>query len=754
MYLISKNAGDFGKPECQSRAQGTGFVSGPPLPRKKWFSCRVLIFRRLLTPLVILFLLLGHGEVRAANRLANEKSPYLLKHADNPVNWYPWSEEAFDAARTLDKPILLSVGYFSCHWCNVMEKESFSDPDLAALLNDVFIAIKVDREERPDIDRLAMDACQMLSNSCGWPLTIFMTPARKPFYAGAYFPREPRFGLHGLRELAERIRDLWQNDRARLLESAAKIDQDLAARTVRAPEASLDILLFARSGFQQLSFRFDKEYGGFGKSTKFPRPTSLFFLLRYYQRAEEKFARDMVEKSMTAMARGGICDHIGGGFHRYTTDREWRFPHFEKMLYDQALLLLAYTEVFQMTGKKEYEKTAREICRYVRKEMTLAQGAFATSESADSQGEEGKFYLWTIDEMRAVLGADAPMAIRYFQVTEKGNFRDPATGDETGKNVLFVNSEPAPEHMAVIREKLQEARQKRVRPAKDDKVLTDWNGLMIAALSRAGLVFSEPSYIKAAARSADFLLTHLRDKDGNLLHRWRDNEAGIDAGHNDYAALIWGLIELYEATFDLRYLGEALTLTERANSLFWNPGKNVFMSYRNAADPAVAQRSETEDRILPSDNGITLLNLLRLSRLTGNTKLGERAQQLAQGVAGAVQQHPAASSMLLTAMDFARGPTQEIVIVGNKSGTDTKKMLTALRSRFLPNAIVVFRNAEQTDPTLAKLIPYVQYMSAINKRATAYVCADYQCRFPTNDIKKMHELLDATLKRQEENSGK
>lgn len=704
--------------------------------------------------LAALFFMAVHGEGLAANRLAGEKSPYLLKHAENPVDWYPWSEEAFNAARASDKPILLSVGYSTCHWCNVMEEESFSDPELAKLLNDVFISIKVDREERPDIDRMAMDACQTLSKDCGWPLTIFMTPDKKPFYAGAYFPKESRFGQTGMVDLSERIRELWKNERTTLLESAAKIDTDIIARNERSTTASLDIPLFARSGFQQLSSRFDSEHGGFGDSAKFPRPTSLFFLLRYFQQTGEKSSLDMVTKTLTAMARGGIHDHLGGGFHRYTTDREWRSPHFEKMLYDQALLLLAYSEAFQVTGNREFEKTAQQISGYVFDQLTTKTGAFAAAESADSEGEEGKFYLWSAEEFKKILGSNAPGAMAYFQVTEKGNYRDPATGEETGRNVLYLGSKPAPRNMATISPKLLGARNKRIRPDKDDKILTDWNGLMIAALARSGRVFSQPSHIKAAQRAADFILTHITDKEGALLHRWRDNEAGISAGHADYAALIWGMIELYGATFDIRYLKHALRLTEVSDGLFWDPAKKIYLAFRNEEDPALARVWETEDRILPADNGMTLLNLLRLGRLTGKTGLEEKAHLLAQGVAGDVQQYPAASSMLLTAMDFARGPTQEIVVVGKKEGKDTAKMLKALNSRFLPNAVVVFKDSEKNDPELIKLAPYIEYMSALNNRATVYVCSDYQCQFPTNDLRKMDELLDRSLRPQEKPEDK
>jgi hypothetical protein len=506
------------------------------------------------------------------NRLQHEKSPYLLQHASNPVDWYPWGEEAFKKARQEDKPIFLSIGYSTCHWCHVMAHESFEDEEVARLLNENFVSIKVDREERPDIDKIYMAVCQVLTGSGGWPLTIFMTPDRQPFYAATYLPKESRPGIMGMLVLVPGLGEAWRNERHKVMESADEIVDALqqigkGGRGELPPEAIL------REAYDDLRRRFDSRYGGFESAPKFPMCQHLFFLLRYWQRQGEQQALAMVEKTLQMMRRGGIYDHVGFGFHRYSTDAQWRLPHFEKMLYDQALLALAYTEAFQATGQAQYERTVREILAYVLRDMTAPEGGFYAAEDADTAGAEGAFYLWTAEELRQVLGPEeAELIIRIYSIREDGK-----------PQVLHCSSSLAELSAAIgipegrLAEKLESARQKlflhrqkRMRPLRDDKILADWNGLMIAAMARAAYVFEDPVYLQAVRKAISFVLENLRDSQGRLLHRWRDGQAAMPPSLDDYAFLIWGLIEAYEATFEVGLLQAALSLNEELTSRFWD----------------------------------------------------------------------------------------------------------------------------------------------------------------------------------------
>ncbi|HEX9596819.1 MAG TPA: thioredoxin domain-containing protein, partial [Anaerolineales bacterium] len=504
------------------------------------------------------------------NRLIFEKSPYLLQHARNPVDWYAWGPEAFEKARAGDKPVFLSIGYSTCHWCHVMAHESFEDTTVARLMNEAFVCIKVDREERPDVDQIYMSVCQAMTGSGGWPLTVIMAPDKRPFFAGTYFPKKSMHQRIGMTELVPRVADLWRNQRASLLENANKMMDFLKdnANPKAGDPLGAEVL---NQAFQQLSGRYDSQFGGFGQAPKFPSPHNFTFLLRYWQRTQEPSALQMVENTLQQMRLGGIYDHVGFGFHRYSTDSQWLLPHFEKMLYDQALLALAYLETFQATGKPEYAATAREIFTYVLRDMTSPEGGFYSAEDADSEGEEGLFYLWREDELRDVLGEeDGDWVITRFGVQEGGNFHDQATGRKTGDSILHLKIPLAPasqkqergedaeaERWQTIRQKLFDVREERIHPLKDDKILTDWNGLMVAALSRGAAALSEPEYAAAAARAADFILTRLRTPDGALLKRYRLGEAALPAHADDYAFMIWGLIELYEATFDARHLENA-----------------------------------------------------------------------------------------------------------------------------------------------------------------------------------------------------
>ncbi len=692
------------------------------------------------------------------NSLISEKSPYLLQHANNPVDWHPWSEEAFSQAKQEDKPVFLSIGYSTCHWCHVMAHESFEDQEVAKLINDAFVPIKVDREERPDIDQIYMTACQMMTGRGGWPLTIIMTPDKKPFFAATYIPKVGRFGSSGLLELIPRIRDLWTNDRNRLLDSAEKISLNL--NQLRTPESGTALdesaLTNAYEGLCQL---FDIQNGGFGSAPKFPTPHNLLFLLRYWKRTGDANALDMVETTLQAMRMGGVYDHVGFGFHRYSTDARWFAPHFEKMLYDQALLAMAYSEAYQATHKVEYAATAREILAYVQRDMTSEAGGFYSAEDADSEGVEGKFYLWSVAELKSLLDKDEfSLLLKLFDIQEGGNFEI-----ERGLNILALRSsledaasvygmpeKEVRERIEKIRTKLFAAREKRVHPYKDDKILTDWNGLMIAALAKAaqalGLALSDQDnqgdqdYSLAARRAADFILAKMRRPDGRLLHRYRDGP-GIEANLDDYSFMIWGLIELYEAVFDTKYLQAALDLNKIMIDHFWDNESGGFYFTPDDGERLLVRRKEIYDGAVPSGNSVAMSNLLRLSRLTGNHQYEELADKIGQTFSVQVSRQPAAYAMLMATLDFGIGPAYEVVVVGDPDAQDTVDMLKALRSRFMPSKVVISIDSRDESPAIHRLAESTKNMSRIEGSATAYVCANLSCDLPTTDAAKMLDLL-------------
>jgi uncharacterized protein len=690
------------------------------------------------------------------NRLIHEKSPYLLQHAANPVDWHPWGEEAFNKARSEEKLIFLSIGYATCHWCHVMERESFEDPEVADLLNEVFVPIKVDREERPDVDGIYMTVCQMLTGSGGWPLTVVMTPEKKPLFAGTYIPKHGRFGRPGLMELIPEIRSLWQTRRVELLKSAEQITEKLRQVSVNEPGTNPTEAML-HSGYENLASHFDTRHGGFGDAPKFPTPHNFFFLLRYARRQPETQALEMVERTLQAMRLGGIYDHVGFGFHRYSTDNAWLLPHFEKMLYDQAMLTLAYTEAFQLTGKEEYRKTAREILTYVLRDMTSQEGGFFSAEDADSEGEEGKFYVWTEEELEQVLGReDAKLIGRIFNTQPAGNFHEEASGESKGNNILHlkgsieelardsdIDSRELSVRVESARTKLFEARQKRIRPLRDDKVLADWNGLMIAALARAAQCFDEPAYKHAAVKAMRFVLDGMRDADGRLLRRFRDGETSIRGNLDDYAFITWGLIELYELTFDVAYLREALTMTRDLITHFWDHEQGGFYFTPDDGEELLVRKKEIYDGAIPSGNSVAMLNLLRLSRITGDADLEERASQVATAFSRKVEQFPGAFTQLLAAVDFALGPTREVVIVGRPEDEETQKLVGILRSRFLPNMVAILRPVSDEAHEITRLAPYVKTYAAAKGRATAYVCSNNTCQLPTTDGAEMLRMLGA-----------
>lgn len=688
------------------------------------------------------------------NHLAQEKSPYLLQHADNPVDWYPWGDEAFKKAREENKPIFLSIGYSTCHWCHVMEHESFEDKDVAKLMNDTFVSIKVDREERPDIDNIYMTVCQMMTGGGGWPLTIVMTPDKKPFFATTYIPKEGRFGRAGMMDLVPRLHEIWENRKEDVLKSADQItellqqSQSSSEKTEELTKSDLD------KTYDQLHQRFDPFYGGFGSAPKFPTPHTLSFLLRNWKRTHNPKTLEMVEKTLDGMRAGGIYDQIGFGFHRYSTDKKWLVPHFEKMLYDQALLTLAYTEAYQATGKLRYKETLQEILTYILRDMTSPEGGFYSAEDADSEGEEGKFYVWDESELRKIIGSDSDLFIKVFNVKSDGNFVDSVTNEMPGTNILHLNkswSEIAKENDVTEKElrqiversrkRLFEVREKRIHPYKDDKILTDWNGLMIAAMAHASQALQDPQYAEAAKKSANFILQKMKTDDGSLLHRYREGEAGLPAHVDDYAFFIWGLLELYEATFDPAWLKSAIELNQYLIAHYWDNQRGGFYFTSDKGEELITRTKEIYDGAVPSGNSVAMSNLLRLGRITANTDFEKKAAQIAKTFSESVRMAPSAHTMLMQALDFAIGPSYEIVIAGNPEADDTKKMIQALGQHFLPNKIVLMRPLDSENPEISSIAEFTKYQKAVNDKATAYVCLKYACKNPTTDPARMLELL-------------
>jgi len=674
------------------------------------------------------------------NHLIHESSPYLLQHAHNPVNWYPWGEEAFAKARREDKPILLSIGYSTCHWCHVMEEESYSDAEVGKVLNEAFVAIKVDREERPDIDQVYMQAAQMMTGSGGWPLNIMMTADKHPFFAATYLPKHTRFDRIGLVELAGRVHELWQHDRAKLLQPSDQLVVALnrmnVADTADTP-LSRDVI---DRTFDELAQGFDTEHGGFGGAPKFPSPHKLLFLLRYWHQTGEKKALDMVEKTLTAMRAGGMYDQIGFGFHRYSTDDHWLLPHFEKMLYDQAMMIIAYAEAYQATGKVEYADTTREIIEYVLRDMRNPQGGFYSAEDADSEGVEGKFYVWTKKEMEAVLGKDdAVFAASVFGATADGNMQDEATGQQTGANVLHLAHPPVSDadktRLEDIRTKLFAVREKRIHPFRDDKILTDWNGMMVAALAIAGRNLNEPAYTRMARKAADFLLRHLRKKDGRLLHRFREGKAGLEAHLDDYAFLAWGLIELYETDFEVLGLQTAIDLNTEILKHFGAPKGGLYFT-ADDAEGLLVRPMDGYDGAIPFGNSVAMMNLIRLSRMTGDIELEQRAAGISRAFSKEMNRLPSAFTHMMSAFMFAGQRSYEVVLAGNRNSEDGQAMLHAIRKHFIPNKVVLWQNNQ-----LAKLAPYTAKQKALGGKATAYICENFQCNLPVTDPEQVLKLL-------------
>ena len=685
------------------------------------------------------------------NRLSKEKSPYLLQHADNPVDWFPWCEDAFEKAANRDKPIFLSIGYSTCHWCHVMEKESFEDEEIAYMMNNVFVSIKVDREERPDIDGVYMSVCQMLTGSGGWPLTIIMTPDKQPFFAGTYFPKDSRFGRPGMKEIISGIKDIWLNRRNEINKSASDIVNALNNNPASSAEKIKENIF--DKAFIEFKERFDPEFGGFGSAPKFPSPHNLCFLLRYYKRSGSKEALRMVEQTLQQMSMGGIYDHIGYGYHRYSTDRKWLVPHFEKMLYDQAFLSIAYTELYQVTSEISYRQTAEEILEYVLRDMTSPDGGFYSAEDADSEGEEGKFYLWNLNEIENVLGKDAQFMAEIFNLKPEGNFSEPVNEEETANNIFHLSKSSIelstahniPENILknkieYARKKLFDAREKRVHPYKDDKILTDWNALMISALARASRVFQNRIFKEAAVKAADFILNNLLDEEGKLLHRFRNGEAGITANLDDYAFTVAAFIDLYETTFDLRWLKYAIRLNDILLKHFHDDINGGFFFIPDDGEKLIVRQKEIYDGAIPSGNSVALLNLMKIGRITGNSNLEDKAFKIAGYFSDQINKMPSAFTQSLVGLEYAMGESLEIVIVGERNDKTAIEIMVYLSRAFIPNKIILLK--EPSDTELKNIAPFTEQQIQIDGKTTVYICRHYTCEKPITSLEEVKALLD------------
>ena len=669
------------------------------------------------------------------NRLVHEKSPYLLQHAYNPVDWFPWGEEAFQKAKAEDKPIFLSIGYSTCHWCHVMERESFEDEEVAEVLNENFIAIKVDREERPDIDSIYMTFCQALTGHGGWPLTVFLTPDKKPFFAGTYFPKRSRMGMPGLIDILEKIKEMWVRDKKTLLASSEEIYHHLQTHFFIGEAGELTEKTVANA-YNSLKNSFDSKYGGFGTAPKFPLPHNLMFLLRYFKLKNTQEALHMVEKTLKSMYKGGTYDHIGYGFSRYATDVQWLVPHFEKMLYDNALLAIVYLEAYQVFGEEFYAKVAREIFTYILRDMTFSGGGFYSAEDADSEGVEGKFYVWTPEEINQVLGEEEGSKFcRLYDITTQGNFAGKSIPNLLKTGLGDVDNKDVEK----MKEKLFLEREKRVHPYKDDKILTSWNGLMVAALCLGARVLNNEEYAKAAVKAVEFIFANLY-QEGRLLARYRDGEAKYLGYVDDYAFLIWGLLELYETTYETDYLAKALQLNKEMLEYFWDDQEGGLYLYGKDSEELIARPKEVYDGALPSGNSVAVLNFLRLARLTGDIELEEKAVQAFNTFGGTVNKNPGAYTFFISAFLFNLAEKQEVVFVGSKDTQETYYFQAVLAKRFEPFTVSLLYDPEK-DQELVKLVPFIKEHKQIENKPTVYLCKNFSCQAPVNELTQFEKMM-------------
>jgi len=680
------------------------------------------------------------------NKLSSERSPYLLQHAQNPVDWSPWGTEAFQKAETENKLIFLSIGYSTCHWCHVMERESFENEEVANLMNRVFVSIKVDREERPDLDSIYMETAMTMNRRGGWPLNLILTPGGIPFYAATYIPKTQ------MMKLIPQLEEIWIQRPEDVRTTAQKILQALKDSNSEAPaglqfeatDSYLDSI--SLDAFRDLEKRYDDQFGGFNRQPKFPQPHNLLFLLRQYYRTGNTDALDMVENTLQQMREGGIYDQAGFGFHRYSTDREWKLPHFEKMLYDQAILLLAYTEAYQLTGNSDYKQTSEEIIEYVMREMRAPGGGFYSAEDADSEGEEGKFYLWNYDEFINLLDKNGFSGEKYagiFNLRKDGNYTDEAGGGKPGDNILFRTPDNRfgiiSGEAEAVRSLLFDERERRIHPHKDDKILTDWNGLMISALARAAWIFDKEKYYEAAKKAAEFLLSEMKQPGGSLLHSYRRGDKGSLGMIDDYAFLIRALLELYRAGFDISYLKEAALLTEYTRAHFEDKKNGGYYQSDSEQTDLLIRRKELIDKAVPSGNSVMFENLQQLFKITGDPAYRNSAEGILKTLSDELSSYPSAFTMLLSAFDYSSQNGREIIVIGETE--DVSQLMREINRQFHPGTIVLMKNPK-TAAELEALAAYTTcYRLPAAKKAAVYVCTDFTCRAPVYGIEELRTVL-------------
>ena len=674
------------------------------------------------------------------NRLIFESSPYLLQHSRNPIDWYPWGEEAFKLAEKLDRPIFLSIGYTTCHWCHVMEHESFEDKDVADLLNRNYVCIKVDREERPDIDNVYMSVSQLMTGRGGWPMTIIMSPQKVPFFAGTYFAKS------SMLQLLPHFARVWKEEKNKAREVGLAITESL--RELQNGHAGGDLnVTHLDACYQILQNNYDPVFGGFGKQPKFPTCHSLSFLLRYHQRTGKKNALEMVEYTLRSIRSGGIYDQIGFGIHRYSTDEKWLVPHFEKMLYDQALFSIANLETYLVTKDKFYLRSCRETLDYVIRKLTSSEGGFYSAEDADSEGEEGKFYLWSMEELIKTLGIDnALLYAESFQFEKNGNYIDEVSHKLTGKNIPYLLSGESEdiidnEKIMRLRSILFKSREKRIHPQLDDKVLTDWNGLMISAFAKCARALNDKTYLNTAEKAANFCISKLRRLDGKLLKRWRKGKAGLPAHLEDYAFLIQGLIDLYEASFKTKYLKSAIELTAVTIDLFEDEENGGFFFTADNGEKLLVRAKEIYDGAIPSGNSVMAINLARLSKMTNNALYEKKVNSLFLSFSGFIEQNPQGAEVLLQALDFTLGEPLELVVAGDPKSQNTRDLLRAINQEFLPSKVILFKDTTQDDEELFKLIPFLEKQNQIDGKPAVYVCRNQTCDKPRTDADELAQFL-------------
>jgi uncharacterized protein len=706
------------------------------------------------------------------NRLAQEKSPYLLQHAHNPVDWYPWGEEAFAKARRENKPIFLSVGYSTCHWCHVMAHESFENEDVAAVMNREFVNIKVDREERPDVDRVYMTFVQATTGGGGWPMSVWLTPGLKPFVGGTYFPPEERFGQPAFKTVLERIATAWKENHDKIVEQGGKIVEALRESQSATTAAGKIDATILDAAYRQLDRSYDSKEGGFGNAPKFPRPATLNFLTRFYARAPKgesgKHALEMALFTLRKMAAGGMRDHIGGGFHRYSVDRYWHVPHFEKMLYDQAQLAVAYLDAFQITRDRQYESVARDILDYVGRDMTSKEGGFFSAEDADSpvaagadrghaETKEGAFYIWTKKEIDDALGDIAEIFAFHYGVQPHGNAPEGSDPQDEfrGKNILIERhtiAETAKHFgktegeirklLAQGREKLFSIRARRPRPHLDDKIIAAWNGLMISAYARGAQVLDEPRYLEIATRAAKFLRTNLYEEKSKLLYRnYRGGRSDIEGFADDYAFMIQGLLDLYEASFDVEWLKFAVELQETQDRLFYEEKNGGYFSTSGEDKSVFLRMKDDNDGAEPAASSVAALNLLRLAQFCDDKQRSERARKTIDAFATTLSHFPSAMPQMLVALDAALSKPRQIVIAGKKDAPETKALLREVNGHFLPKTVLVLADGAEGQKYLGEKNDAIRAMSPINGKSAAYVCENFTCKAPVTDPAELAELL-------------